>query len=350
MRFVFGPVSSRRFGLSLGVDLSLDRKRCNYDCLYCELSKAKRVNFFDEPADWQAIVSEVEAALKTRAPEKLTITANGEPTLYPYLDALIDGLNAIKGGAKLMILSNGSTIGDEATAKTLAKLDVVKLSLDAAEAKAFKKVDRPDKRADIEAIIEAMARFRARYAGEFVVEVLLVKGANDTETNFDALAIALGKIKPDRIDIGTIERPSAYAVQAVADETMRSLANRLTGLNARIIPARHKRPNAAPDCASPDRHTLDRIAPDHPSSALASPDRVATDRITSDCLSSDRVVPDRHSFDRVSLIDLLKRRSLSAAEAVAILDERALALLNELLISGEIIIKTQNNKTFYAIS
>lgn len=301
MRFVFGPVASRRFGLSLGVDLSPDRKRCNYDCLYCELSKAKPIAVFDDPADWREIASEVKEALKTCSPDKLTITANGEPTLYPYLNALIDELNAIKGDAKLTILSNGAAIGVPSVADALAKLDIVKLSLDAAESKAFKKVDRPESSfSDLNAIIESMASFRTRYRGELVIEILLVAGANDTRENFDALALALERIKPDRIDIGAIERPSAYKVQAASLETMRLFADRLFGLNARLIPSRHE------------------IA--------------------------------KRSFDRAALLDLLKRRSLSAAEVAALFDEPTLELLNALVAESAIAAKTQGGKTFYAIN
>ncbi|MDR3163399.1 MAG: radical SAM protein [Helicobacteraceae bacterium] len=301
MSFVFGPVSSRRFGLSLGIDLSPDRKRCNYDCLYCELSKAKPIAVFDEPADWREIASEVKEALKTCSPDKLTITANGEPTLYPYLNALIDELNAIKNGAKLMILSNGATIGVPSVTAALAKLDIVKLSLDAAEEKAFKKVDRPRSSfANLGAVINGMINFRARYMGELVIETLLVGGANDTADNFNALALALNKIRPDRIDIGTIERPSAYKVQAASAENMRLLADRLAaiGLNARIIPSKY---------------------------------------INAKC-----------SFDRIALLALLQRRSLSDFEAAAILDETALALLSDLVSEGLATIKTLGEKRFYA--
>ncbi|MDR1911717.1 MAG: radical SAM protein [Helicobacteraceae bacterium] len=300
MSFVFGPVSSRRFGLSLGIDLSPDRKRCNYDCLYCELKKADPIAFFDSPVEPNAIVQEVEAALKTCAPNVLTITANGEPTLYPYLNELVDRLNAIKKNAKLMILSNASAIGVPSVSRALAKMDIVKLSLDAAEPIAFKKVDRPQKNySDLNAIIDGMIAFRKRYKGTLAIEILLVDKVNDTPANFDALALALKKIAPNRIDIGTIERPSAYKVEAAALETMQALADRLTGLNAQIIPSKHA--------------------------------------IT------------KQSLERSALLDLLKRRSLSLNEAAAILDQSSLELLNSLVSEGAIVIKTQGGKTFYAI-
>jgi wyosine [tRNA(Phe)-imidazoG37] synthetase (radical SAM superfamily) len=293
MSFVFGPVSSRRFGLSLGVDLSPDRKRCNYDCLYCELKSAAPIAVFDAPAeiaDPAEIAREVEAALKTCTPDALTITANGEPTLYPYLGALIDRLKAIRGGAKLIILSNGSTIGVPSVSDALIKLDMVKLSLDAAEIIAFKKIDRPEKNyRNLSHIINDMIAFRKRYKGALIIEILLVAGVNDSLANFEALENALRLIAPDRIDIGTIERPSAYKVEAVANETMQILADRLSGLNAQIISSKH---------------------------AIA-----------------------KRSLDERALIETIARRPLSFSEADAILDAPTVALLETLLIIGAIAIK-----------
>ncbi|MDR2034762.1 MAG: radical SAM protein [Helicobacteraceae bacterium] len=300
MSFVFGPVSSRRFGLSLGIDLSPDRKRCNYDCLYCELKKADPIAFFDSPIEPDAIIQEVEAALKTCTPNVLTITANGEPTLYPYLNELVDRLNAIKRNAKLMILSNASAIGVPNVSDALSKIDIVKLSLDAAEPIAFKKIDRPQKNySDLNAIINGMIAFRKRYKGTLAIEILLVDKVNDTPANFEALALALKKIAPDRIDIGTIERPSAYKVQAAAPERIRALADCLKGLNAQIIPNKH---------------------------AVA-----------------------KQSLNKSAILELLKRRSLGLSEAESILDQSSLELLNSLVTEGAIVVKTQGGKTFYAL-
>jgi len=86
-KYIFGPVSSRRFGLSLGIDLSPESKSCNFDCLYCELSPAKTVDTIAHPPTVDAVVAEVQEALKAYPDvDVITITANGEPTLYPDLD------------------------------------------------------------------------------------------------------------------------------------------------------------------------------------------------------------------------------------------------------------------------
>lgn len=164
----------------------------------------------------------------------ITLTANGEPTLYPYLDELVDGIIAIKKEHKLLILSNGSTIGDEAIQKVLAKIDIVKLSLDCATKICFKKLDRPHSSVYLETIKEGMKAFRKRYNGELVIEILVVEGINDTIAEFEALNLVLQDIKPDRIDVGTIDRPPAYGVHGVSMGKVVELTEQLIGLHVNI--------------------------------------------------------------------------------------------------------------------
>ncbi len=112
-KYIFGPIQSRRFGLSLGIDLSPEHKSCNFDCLYCELKPAKVTDAITNPPLVTSVISEVKEALQEyQNIDVITITANGEPTLYPYLDVLVDELNNIKKDKKLLILSNASTISD----------------------------------------------------------------------------------------------------------------------------------------------------------------------------------------------------------------------------------------------
>ena len=142
-RYIFGPILSRRFGKSLGIDLSPDKKRCNYDCIYCELQKSKTVDSYDTPPTLDEIVSDIKRAIIEYPDiDVITITANGEPTLYPYLSQLIDEIDRIKGDKKTVILSNGSTIYKKEVQDSLKKLDIVKLSLDCATPVCFKRIDR----------------------------------------------------------------------------------------------------------------------------------------------------------------------------------------------------------------
>ena len=224
MRYVFGPVNSRRFGISLGIDLSPDTKSCNFDCVYCELKGAKPVSYIQNPPKVEDIISEVKEALeKFNDIDVITITSNGEPTLYSELESLVNELNKIKKDKKLLILSNGSTICDEKIQNMLNKIDIVKLSLDCATQKCFKKLDRPLKGIEIEKLYKCMEQFSKCFNNKLVIEILLVKGINDNEDEIKKINEILQFIKPDRVDIGTINRPPAYRVKPVAQDKINKL-------------------------------------------------------------------------------------------------------------------------------
>lgn len=164
----------------------------------------------------------------------ITLTANGEPTLYPELEQLILGIQALKTGIKLLILSNGSTISNPTIQSILVHVDIVKLSLDCATHECFKKLDRPHASIHIDAIIEGMKAFRKYYDKELVLEILIVEGLNDNPVEFRALNTVLQEIRPDRIDVGTIDRPPAYNVKGVSLQRVIELADELKGLHVNI--------------------------------------------------------------------------------------------------------------------
>ncbi|NPA12029.1 MAG: radical SAM protein [Epsilonproteobacteria bacterium] len=237
MKYIFGPVASRRFGLSLGIDLSPDKKRCNFDCIYCELDGAKPVNEYKNAPLPQEIVKEVKEAINLHAFDVLTITSNGEPTLYPYLDELINNLKKLN--KKLLILSNSSTVYKKGIQSALKKLDIVKLSLDTADAKTFKKIDRPHKDINLKDIIEGMVEFSKIYEGELIIEIMVVKGINDKESEFEKLNEALKRINPKRVDISTVDRPPAYNVEAVDIKRLYELSSLIHNQHI-FIPSRKK--------------------------------------------------------------------------------------------------------------
>lgn len=225
MKILFGPVSSRRFGRSLGIDLSPSKKQCNFDCVYCELDPKKAQEKQDEIISIDKIISEVKVVLEKNVEfDFLTLTANGEPSLYPHLNELILSLRSIAKDKKLLILSNGAAVLDEDKFNALLKLDVVKFSLDSAVAKTFYRIDRALKNIDLEKMIEKMADFRARFNGDLIMEILVVKDLNDNEEEFKALNQALKKIMPSRVDLSTIDRPPAYAVKKVSEEKLLELS------------------------------------------------------------------------------------------------------------------------------
>jgi wyosine [tRNA(Phe)-imidazoG37] synthetase (radical SAM superfamily) len=243
MANTFGPIPSRRFGMSLGIDLSSNIKQCNFDCLYCELAPAKTVEKQSVSIDPQTIFLEVKEALENHPNiDVITFTANGEPTLYPYLDELIDKIDTIKGSSKTLILSNGANIYNKQIQKILKKIDIVKLSLDCISPKIFKKLDREDSSVDSQKILEGICEFRKIFNKELVLETLFVKDINDSDEEINLLVNAYKKTGANRIDIGTIDRPPAYDVKPVSFETLEAIANRCDELPVTI--AFRNKPNA----------------------------------------------------------------------------------------------------------
>ena len=240
MQIVFGPVSSRRFGVSLGIDLSPAQKCCNFDCVYCELTAAKPVAEIENSPSVEQVIAEVKAALAVHPHiDVITLTANGEPTLYPDLARLVSELNLIKGPAKTLILSNGSGALNPQICEALKELDIVKFSLDSAVQKTFARIDRSGDNIDVGELVATMAKFRREFKGELVLEILVVKGINDTKVEFEALNAALNQISPARVDISTIDRPPAYPVKGVSQELLRELAQQISDVPCVIASAKY---------------------------------------------------------------------------------------------------------------
>ena len=241
MNILFGPIYSRRFGKSLGVDLSPSVKQCNFDCLYCELESANTRPTQSEVLPVDTILSAIKAGLRVHKDiDVLTITANGEPTLYPHLLTLIKEIDAIKGKIKTLILSNGSTIAQQSVQEALAQFDEVKLSLDCATQRCLKRLDRAHQGIDVEDIKAGMLAFKKRYQGALIIEILLVKNLNDSPEEIAHLNHFLLQLQPTRIDIGTIDRPPAFDVKPLSYEALLKVSHYFDASLPLYIASRHK--------------------------------------------------------------------------------------------------------------
>ncbi len=225
MNIIFGPINSRRFGKSLGIDLSPSKKQCNFDCLYCELAPAQTIDAYEDIISVEEIMRALNASLGEHQDiDVLTITANGEPTLYPYLSELMDQINQVKGDIKTLILSNAGNINEPSIQEALEKFDTVKLSLDCASKRCLKRLDRANKSIEVENIKAGMLSFKAKFTKPLIIEILIVKGVNDGVEEIKALNEYLRILKPTRIDIGTIDRPPAYYVEPLSYEALRDIS------------------------------------------------------------------------------------------------------------------------------
>ncbi len=300
---VFGPVLSRRFGKSLGVDLSPSKKQCNYNCIYCELSKAKPIERMEEVIKVETLINAIQNALNnlTTPIDVLTITANGEPTLYPHLLELIQSVKPLLKGVKTLILSNGSLFYEPKVQQALKEFDIVKFSLDAIDLKAFERVDKPYSK-DINKILEGILSFSQIYQGQLVAEVLLIKGVNDSANNLKLIAAFLKQINIARVDLSTIDRPSSFKAPKLSEDELLKCSLFFEGL-----------------CVSLPKRT------------------------TTQADQAKKLI----SCGIDELLALISRRPLSAEEAPLILDPNAFKHLETLLNHKQITIKKVGSLEFY---
>ena len=258
MKTIFGPINSRRFGSSLGIDLSPALKQCNFDCLYCELAPALTVDAQKSIVSVEQIINELKEHLDERI-DVITITANGEPTLYPHLDELIDEINNIKNNTQTLILTNSAMLVDGNVFNSLLKLDQVKLSLDAISDDIFKKIDRPHKDIKVDEVVKKVQEFSKAFKGKLFIEILFVHGLNDTKEEIAKLNHALLGIKASRIDLGTIDRPPAYNVSGISYKELHEAALLFSSeLPIHIASRIHAEPNHAEYSEQEILNTLDK--------------------------------------------------------------------------------------------
>lgn len=211
MKHLFGPVNSRRLGLSQGIDL-LPPKTCNFNCVYCEINKAPQISCKrGEHVPTATILAEIDGLLEDEARirdlDVFTITASGEPTLHTGIGKIIRHIKE-KTDKPVAILTNGSQLHLKEVRQDLLAADIVIPSLDAARPESFRRVNRPAKCcADLETIINGIAEFSREFAGEVWLEILLVESINDSPEDIAALKNAIGRIRPTRVQLNTVARP-----------------------------------------------------------------------------------------------------------------------------------------------
>ena len=222
MKYVYGPVPSRRLGFSLGLDL-VPYKTCTLDCIYCQLGRTTQKtaarNLYAPTAD---ILEEIKEAVKHKKRiDYITISGSGEPTLNSGIGALIKKVKAFTT-IPVAVLTNGTLLFMEDVQKDLLDADIVLPSLDAASLQVFRRVNRPHHSLKIEAILDGLKKFRKLYHGQIWLEIMLIKGFNDNAEELISLRNAVSEIQPDMVYLNTVVRPPAeiYAKPLRSDEMM----------------------------------------------------------------------------------------------------------------------------------
>lgn len=242
MAYVFGPVPSRRLGLSLGVDL-IPPKTCSYDCLYCQVGRTTCLTA--EPGDFvplQEVLTELKESFRSIRPDVVTFSGSGEPTLHSGIGEAIAFVKK-ESDLKVAVLTNGSLLWREEVRERVLEADVVMPTLSTVHEETYRKIHRPHPDLHLPTVIEGLRSFRRMYRGEFHVEVMLLSGLNDSEEELAGLKKALSDLAPDKIQLNTVVRPPADPGALSLDKEKMEKVKNFFGSSAEVvafIPPRHR--------------------------------------------------------------------------------------------------------------
>jgi wyosine [tRNA(Phe)-imidazoG37] synthetase (radical SAM superfamily) len=207
---IFGPVHSRRLGISLGVDV-IPYKYCPLNCVYCEVLRTNhltihRQEFFPP----EEILSKVREVLATNPElDYVTFSGAGEPTLYSKLGEVILRIKEEFPQYKLAILTNGVLLNHPSVCKEILPLDLILPSLDTCNPETFKKINRPHPSIKVSDLISGLIALRKEYSGPIWLEIFIIAGLNDSEEELESLSKAINRIQPDKVQLNSLDRPGA---------------------------------------------------------------------------------------------------------------------------------------------
>lgn len=212
-KHVFGPVPSRRLGISLGVDLVVS-KSCNLNCIFCECGATKKIQLKRQKfKDMNEILEEISAVLKDIKPDYITFSGSGEPTLSLDLGNISRAIKEdLKYQGKICLITNSLLLADESLMKDLEYIDLIVPTLNTLTQDIFEKIVRPDYRTSVEEIRKGFINLnKSNYKGKIWIEIFVLENINDSDENFVNTAnfLKLENIRYDKIQLNTIDRVGA---------------------------------------------------------------------------------------------------------------------------------------------
>lgn len=242
---IFGPIKSRRLGISLGVNLlPLNKKHCTFNCLYCECgwtlpSKDACVSYPQRSEVQQQLETKLQAMKQKRSMlDTITFAGNGEPTIHPQFAEIIDDTIELRNKyfphAKISVLSNASMAGDSAVAEALFKTEQNILKLDAGTQECFQKINNPKLNITLEQVLENLKKF----SGQMIIQTLFVKGEfkgtwldNTTDEEISAWLKHIEMLQPRLVMIYPIARATpAEGLEKVSQEKLMEIAHKVEAL------------------------------------------------------------------------------------------------------------------------
>jgi len=237
MKYVFGPVPSRRLGQSLGID-TIPLKTCNWNCVYCQLGRTVPLtNERHAYVPREDVLNEVKSALATHQPGEIdwiTFVGSGEPTLHSDTGWLIRAVKALTN-IPVAIITNGALLYLPEVRAELSAADAVLPSLDAGNLNLYRQINRPHPEVTFERLVDGLVAFRKEYQGKLWVEVMLVQGLNDNETALQEIATVLKRVQPDEVHIVQPTRPPVETWVQPPDEEGLLRARAILGQVASVL-------------------------------------------------------------------------------------------------------------------
>lgn len=228
-KYIFGPVPSRRLGVSLGVDI-VPYKTCSLNCVYCE--SGATTNLTPERKEYiptNDILKQLDEALEEKPElDYVTFSGGGEPTLHSGIGKIIEHIKINHPGYKICLLTNGTLLGNETLIKELDGLDLVIPSLDFTNEEEFVKINRPAKGVSPQGVLDGIVKFRQNSNCELWLEIFVVPGVNDSNESIAAFAKAVKQIMPDKVQLNTLDRPGCVDwIKPASEKTMMSFVRAL---------------------------------------------------------------------------------------------------------------------------
>lgn len=242
MSQIFGPVPSRRLGFSLGID-TVPHKTCSLDCIYCQVGRTTNKTITrKEYISCGDILPEIEEILKQKKRiDYITFSGSGEPTLNSRIKTMINNIKKLTS-IPIAVLTNGTLLFQPKIREELMEADLIIPSLDAVSEEIFKKINRPHHSLEIDKVIDGLSAFSQEFKGEIWLEIMLVKGINDSPEEIKRMAEITERVKLDKIQLNTVVRPPVEEfAQSVDLENLKKIKKAL-GKKCEVV-AGFKRPN-----------------------------------------------------------------------------------------------------------
>ncbi len=242
-KYLFGPVPSRRLGMSLGVDLA-PKKVCSLNCVYCEVGKTTKLTLDrKEYIRADKVKAELESYFATNPdPDFITFSGYGEPMLNSAIGEILTFIKQLRPNIPVAVLTNGTLFSDKAVRSSLLRADVVLPSLDAVSEEVFRKINCPADNLKAADYIQGLIDFRTEYNGKIWLEVFILPGYNDSPGELARLKEVIIKIAPDSVQLNTLDRPGTVMnLQPASHQELQRIVDDWNLPNVQIIASSKER-------------------------------------------------------------------------------------------------------------